>query len=127
MRLALALGWPSVAWGLARISSRELVEWMAFDAVEPLGESRADLRMGIVAATVANVNRASNQPAVAPADFVPGYWDEEPDEEDAPADWQGMLATVEALNAAFGGADARAAQQDGSDGDTGNAVGEVGA
>jgi len=35
----------------------ELAEWIAFFGINPWGEERADLRAGIVASTLANVNR----------------------------------------------------------------------
>lgn len=47
----------TVAELLARVSSRELSEWMAYAQIEPFGEERADLRAGVVAATVANTAR----------------------------------------------------------------------
>jgi hypothetical protein len=58
---------------LGVISSRELSEWMAFDQVEPIGGRRGDLQAGVVAATVANVNRAKGQRAYDVTDFVPEY------------------------------------------------------
>ncbi len=45
----------TVAELLERISSEELEEWRVYDAcIEPIGDRRADLRAGVVAATVAN-------------------------------------------------------------------------
>lgn len=45
MRLALALGWPSVEWGLNHMGSQELTEWMAFFELEGFGDDRMDLRL----------------------------------------------------------------------------------
>jgi hypothetical protein len=42
--LALALGWPSVEWGLKHISSTELTEWMAYIELEGLPEINAEIR-----------------------------------------------------------------------------------
>lgn len=42
---------------LARIPSRLLSEWMAFDLIEPFGERRADLRAAQIVTMIANVNR----------------------------------------------------------------------
>ena len=39
---------------LARISARELAEWIAWYNIEPFGESRADLRSAIIACVVHN-------------------------------------------------------------------------
>lgn len=36
------------------MDSREFAEWMAYYAISPFGDDRADMRNGIVAATVAN-------------------------------------------------------------------------
>ncbi len=68
---------------LGVISSRELTEWIAFDQVEPFGDRRGDLQAGVVAATVANVNRAKGARAYNVTDFVPEYGrkDEEVDAE----------------------------------------------
>ena len=47
---------------------RELGEWLAYYAVDPWGEQRADLRNGILAAQVANALGA--EPRATPADFM---------------------------------------------------------
>lgn len=69
-RLALALG-ATVAELEQRMGVLELTEWMAYYQIEPFGEERADLRAGIVAATVANTFRGKNSKAAAPQDFMP--------------------------------------------------------
>ena len=40
-----------------RVSSREFAEYWAYDQLEPFGPERDDLRAGVVASTIANVNR----------------------------------------------------------------------
>ena len=40
---------------LARMSAREFASWRIFDAQSPIGDRRADLQAGVVAAAVANV------------------------------------------------------------------------
>jgi len=69
------LGWPSVAWGLQRISSHELAEWQAYAQVEPFGDERADLRAAIIACTIANAHRDPEQhpEPFTPADFMPHF------------------------------------------------------
>lgn len=60
------------------MTSLDVAEWKAYFSVEPFGESRADLRMGILASLIANVNRDRKkkpEPFV-PADFMPGIGDE---------------------------------------------------
>lgn len=62
---------------LQSITSQELTEWMAYDLIDPIGEARADVRAGMVAATIANTNRdpKSRPEPFVPADFIP-RWDE---------------------------------------------------
>ena len=56
---------------LDAMTSRQYLEWLAFYNLEPWGEHRGDLRAGIIASTIANVNRGKNQEAVEPLDFMP--------------------------------------------------------
>lgn len=56
---------------LATISSSELTEWMAFDAMEPFGDRRGDLQTGIVAAAVVNHSMSPPKEAARPIDFMP--------------------------------------------------------
>ncbi|MDX3550986.1 hypothetical protein PV729_04235 [Streptomyces europaeiscabiei] len=73
-RLAGYLKAPSVAAMLARMSSRELSEWMAYEKVTgPLDSRlRGDISAGIVAATVANYGGAKKR--AKPADFIPEWF-----------------------------------------------------
>lgn len=90
---------------LARIDSRELTEWMAYYQIEPFGPERDDLNAGIIASTIANVNRGKKRKPYRPDDFVPRY-DRAWQRQREPA-WERMLKTVEALNKAMGGKDLR--------------------
>lgn len=54
------------------MTSAELTAWIAYDNLEPFGESRADLRMGILASTTYNVNRGKGR-AMHPVDFMPNF------------------------------------------------------
>lgn len=88
----------SVAELLERFSSTELTEWMAYENVYgPIGPARADLQAGVVASTIANVNRGKRGKSYAPSDFVI-QWDGKPAQ--TPEE---QLAIVRALNASFGG------------------------
>ncbi len=60
--------------------ARELDDWMAFAQIEPFGEARADLRMGILASVIANANRAKGGKTFEPSDFIPVF-DAEPEPE----------------------------------------------
>ena len=55
--MSLALGFAHPDELLQRLTSRQLAEWKAFAAIEDLGESRADMRAGMICATIANVHR----------------------------------------------------------------------
>lgn len=53
------------------MSMAQLREWAEYDALEPFGERREDLRAGIVAAAIMNVNRSKKSDKVwAPQDFI---------------------------------------------------------
>lgn len=56
---------------LLRLDSRELTEWMAFWQLDPWGDSRADLRAGVIASTIANVHRGADTRPYKPMDFMP--------------------------------------------------------
>lgn len=86
---------------LKSISARELTEWMAYYEVEPFGEARDDLRMGIICSTIANVNRGKGGRVFKPEDFIPKF--NKPKQQT----WQEQLRIVEMLNVAFRGEDRR--------------------
>ncbi len=100
----MALG-MSVAEAQQRISSREFAEWVAYDRISPFGPERDDLRMGILASLIANVNRdAKKHPKpYKPADFIPEF----AKGEKPPQTTEDHLKIIEMMNAAFGGKDER--------------------
>ena len=53
----------------ASISSEELTEWIAYDQIEPIGETRAVVRTGLICSTFANVMGGGETP-LTPADFM---------------------------------------------------------
>lgn len=55
---------------MARLSSSQFDEWMAFYGLEPFGEMRGDLQAGIVASTMVNLWSGKDQKKVNPGDFV---------------------------------------------------------
>lgn len=55
-RLALALG-RTVDELSENLGYEEFLEWMEYYSFEPFGEWRADVRSGLVASVIANVNR----------------------------------------------------------------------
>jgi len=56
---------------LRSLSARQLREWMAFYAVDPFGDQRADLRMGILASTLSNRWRGKNENPSEAIQFMP--------------------------------------------------------
>ena len=93
-----------MALGLQRISSHELAEWSAEYSIEPFGDVRGDLQAGIVAATIANVNRdpdKKSKPFTA-VDFMPDF---EGVSAETGQTWEQQLAIVQMMNAALGGPD----------------------
>ena len=74
------------------MTSGQLAEWMAYDAVEPSGEYRQELRSGQLCSLLANINRDSEkrpEPFV-PLDFM--FFTDRPEEKQEPP-------TAEELNA----------------------------
>jgi len=68
---------------MREMGSRELAEWMAYNEIEPFGEWRADLRAGIVAATIANTGFARPEEPAKASDFMPDFLGQKAD---APAE-----------------------------------------
>ena len=98
-------------WGLAHISSRELSEWMAFDAVEPIGERRNDYRLArllVFLSTIVQVFVKLKNKRNAPklSDFMLDFWAEKSDAKPAQT-MREKLAMIEMWNAALGGQDLR--------------------
>lgn len=79
---------------LARTTSRELSEWMAYFSLDPFGEERADLRAGIVASTIANAQRDPKQrrQPYKPEDFMPDFENRE-SEDKSPQEIYAMMRT----------------------------------
>lgn len=60
---------------LNSMTIEQLGEWHSYYLLEPFGEERDDLRSGIIASTIANVNRDSKRRSrpYQPSDFMPDY------------------------------------------------------
>ena len=86
---------------LARVSSQELTDWMAYYALEPFGQERGDLQAGVVASTVYNVNRGKGDKALAPADFAlkfgPSVMKTRAKRKRKAPDWQPYLAFAQGM------------------------------
>jgi len=57
----------------ARMSSAEFSEWLAYDRIDPFGEGRADVRIGVLSALIANIHRNPKKRAepYSAVDFMP--------------------------------------------------------
>lgn len=55
------------------MDARELAEWRAFEKLEPFGDGRADLRMGISTAAILNSRRGRGVRALKPLDLLPDF------------------------------------------------------
>jgi len=101
-RLALALGHPFPDQLMRIMSAKTFIAWQQYAAIEPFGEERADLRMGILASTVVNVAMGvtgSKGKLSSPADFMPFTDRPQPKERTA----EDMLYQVKILNKLMGG------------------------
>lgn len=49
---------------LARMTSEELAEWMAYEMIEPFESTRGDLRTALTCTTMANLSRTKKSDAV---------------------------------------------------------------
>ena len=79
---------------LQRCDSRELSEWAAYHALDPIGGMRGDLQAGIISSTIANVNRGKSGKPFSPSDFMPvGKEKEEQTEDDMKAAMMSMVTT----------------------------------
>ena len=69
----MKLGYASPARMLGELKPSELGTWAALYEMEPWGEKRADMRAGIIASTLANVNRGKSSEPFSPSDFMPRF------------------------------------------------------
>ena len=70
---------------MREMSHTEFGYWVAKSGLEPMGDTRADLRNGIVAAQIHNSNITKQKDAKKPTDFMPYYKETEKPEFDKAA------------------------------------------
>ena len=63
----------TVAELLARISSKELTEWMVFHNMEPFGGDAQYLGAAITTSAIVNVNTPKGKKRSDPEDFIPEF------------------------------------------------------
>lgn len=85
---------------LSRMSSEELNGWLAFSRLEPFGIEASFLGHAIVAATIANVNRAKGDKAHRVEEFMPTFGKDEQSIDE-------MVQFAAIMTAGLGGQDLR--------------------
>ncbi|MEZ4714310.1 MAG: DUF4035 domain-containing protein [Caldilineaceae bacterium] len=103
--MTLAIGGCTVAELQSRMGQTEFLDWLEYYQVEPFGEVRAEMRMGMLASVLANIHRDSKKKpeAYSPKEFMATY--EIGDAPSAPLDAKTLLEKVRAINTALGGVD----------------------
>ena len=96
----MALGLPRAEM-LARMSSAELSEWVAFSTLEPFGAEASYFGHAITASTIANVNRQKGQRVYKVDEFVPKFERKKAQSVDQ------MLQVAEMMTIGLGGKDLR--------------------
>lgn len=89
----------------ARIDSREVTEWLAFEQLYgPLGPERNDHLFAMLQALIANVNRAKGKKAYTPKQFLPGWGrsSDEPEEREV-LDGRSLLDKLRGIHRRMGG------------------------
>jgi hypothetical protein len=51
----------------------DFMEFMLYERLEPYGDKRSDIHCGIIASTIANVNRDPKKQPYKPSDFMPKF------------------------------------------------------
>lgn len=82
---------------LSGMTSGEVTEWQAYEAIEPWGEERADLRTGILASLIANIVRQPGQKAHEPKEFMPQFGPREAEKNEEPSLLQKALSVFSAF------------------------------
>ena len=94
-----------MAWGLKRISSHELSEWMAFAELEPFGYEVDMLGHAITATTISNRLSGTDEKPRKIKDFMPVLRYDEPEDEGQTVEEQ--INIVDIINVGIGGKDLR--------------------
>lgn len=88
---------------LARVSSRELTEWEAYEAVAgPVGDERLDHLFAMLQATLANINKGKRQKAYTADQFLP-QWGRAKERKTGPLDGHELLDKIKKINKQMGG------------------------
>lgn len=89
---------------LARVTSRELTEWEAYERVAgPIGDDRFDRLFAMLASVIANVNRTKKQRPYRAEQFMPKWDPKAPVERKPEMSDEDMLRAVKRAHKALGG------------------------
>ena len=81
---------------LSNMSWAQLVEWQEYYLLEPFGEERDDLRMGMLASLYVNAHKSKGTKLASPADFLMQF-DKDKSANTKPMDaagWQKMKSAL---------------------------------
>ena len=70
---------------MQRMTHTEFAFWVAYHGIHPIGDTRADLRAGIIASTIHNANITKKSDGKTPTDFMMFYKEPEKPEFDRDA------------------------------------------
>ncbi len=84
---------------IGRLSSREIVYWLAYFRLDPWGEERADVRAGVMALSALTPWRGKDAEALEPLDLLPD-WSGERAERKRREKNEGMVAWIKAMSGA---------------------------
>ena len=55
------------------LTAKQMNEWIAYQALEPFGARREDLRAGMITSTFINANRGKDSPIIRPDEIFPEF------------------------------------------------------
>lgn len=67
------MGYANVDAMLEGMSSRQMAEWRAFGALEPIGDERADFRMAYALSVIVSMFAGPDATPISPADLMPRF------------------------------------------------------
>lgn len=85
------------------VNSREFLEWLAYQRIEPFGALQEDYRAGVLASLLYNPWRKEGAAGKGPQDFFPSLADEEPEEDEFWDTAEGQIVLAKAWVLSCGG------------------------
>lgn len=75
--MAVRLGIANVDAMARSLTAKQLLEWEAYEDLEPFGELRQDYRIASIVTMLANINRGKGKKAYTLEDFVVKFGEQE--------------------------------------------------